>query len=241
MIIDNKLEKILVSVDTPTISNALDVFRGKRIAEGYTKKQFVNFNYNLKPIIGIARTAKIIASKTSDMNDNELNKFRMEYYEYISNKPREQKIKNICVIEDLDYPNLEGSFWGEVNVSIHKGLGLAGTLTNGLLRDLDDIDKDYFILANSIGPSHACVHVVEFGSKVNICGLHVRDGDIIHADKHGAINIPHKSLQILPDAIKYMKRKEYHLINAAKKKDFDIKKLKIAWKKANSEKFKNID
>ena len=73
-------------------------------------------------------------------------------------------------------------------------MGLAGTITSGLLRDLDAIDKNYQVLANGIGPSHAYVHVVEFESSVNIHGLNVNDGDIIHADQHGAVIIPDQAL-----------------------------------------------
>ena len=115
-------------------------------------------------------------------------------------KHQNQNVRNLCVIEDMDWPNIIGSFWGEVNVSIHKGLGLAGTLTNGILRDLDEIDKNYMVLASCIGQSHAYVHVVEFESSVNIHGLNVNDGDIIHADQHGAVIIPNQALSIIKKA-----------------------------------------
>ena len=116
----------------------------------------------------------------------------------------------VCIIEDLDWPNPTGSFWGEVNVALHKGLGLAGTITSGLLRDLDAIDKGYQVLANGIGPSHAYVHVLEYGSSINIHGLHVNDGDIIHADQHGAVVIPSDALPMIERGINYMAKKEKH-------------------------------
>ncbi len=143
----------------------------------------------------------------------------------------------VCVIEDLDWPNPTGSFWGEVNVALHKGLGLEGTITSGLLRDLDAIDKSYQVLANGIGPSHAYVHVVEFKSSVNIHGLNINDGDIIHADQHGAVIIPDQALLIIKKAINHMTKKEKHLIEAAKQKNFNIDKLKEAWTKASNEKW----
>jgi regulator of RNase E activity RraA len=144
---------------------------------------------------------------------------------------------NVCIIEDLDWPNPTGSFWGEVNVALHKGLGLAGTITSGLLRDLDAIDKDYQVLANGIGPSHAYVHVLEYGSSTNIHGLHVNDGDIIHADQHGAVIIPTAALSMIERGINYMTKKEKHLIDAAKQPNFNIEKLKIAWQNAANEKW----
>jgi regulator of RNase E activity RraA len=116
---------------------------------------------------------------------------------------------------------------------------LNGTLTNGLLRDLGDIDKDYMVLASAIGPSHAYVHVVEFNTEVNLFGLKIKPNDIIHADRHGAVIIPRDALKMLPKAIQFMKNKEEIVIKASKEKDFNFEKLKIAWQKANSMIFKN--
>lgn len=229
----------LKSFDTPTISNGLDLFRGKRSADGFTKIPFVSANSKLPPIVGIAKTAKIKASSPSDMTPDLTSKIRLDYYEYMSKKNLIHKqAPSVCLIEDLDWPNLIGSFWGEVNVALHKGLGLAGTITNGLLRDLDAIDKNYQVLANSIGPSHAYVHVLEFGGTIDVHGIKVHDGDIIHADQHGVVIIPEDALSMIKEAIDYMSKKEKYLIDAAKKPDFNIDKLRIAWKKANDEKWK---
>ena len=227
---------LLTSVDTPTISNALDLFRGDRSSEGFTKFPVICSNIKLKPVIGVARTARIVASKKSDLDPNSLNKIRLDYYEYMAKKTHDI-LDNFCVIQDMDWPSPIGSFWGEVNVSIHKGLGLCGVLTNGLLRDLDDIDKDFMVLANGIGPSHAFVHVLEFDSEISICGLKIKPNDIIHADKHGAVVIPEEAIEILPRAIQFMRDKEDIVISASKKEDFNFDKLKVAWDKANKLKF----
>ena len=228
----------LKKFDTPTISNALDIYRGSRSADGYTKYPFIAANTKLEPIVGIARTAKIRASNPPILSPEETKSIRLKYYEYISklctNSPNASPI---CVIEDLDWPNPTGSFWGEVNVALHKGLGLEGTITSGLLRDLDAIDKSYQVLANGIGPSHAYVHVVEFKSSVNIHGLNINDGDIIHADQHGAVIIPEQALLIIKKAINHMTKKEKHLIEAAKEENFNIEKLRDAWMKAENEKW----
>ena len=93
------------------------------------------------------------------------------------------------------------------------------------------------VLASAIGQSHAYVHVVEFGIEVTVSGLNIKDGDIIHADQHGALKVPPTSLEMLPRAIQFMQKKESYIIEAAKKNDFDIEKLKVAWSKSNSEKF----
>ena len=92
------------------------------------------------------------------------------------------------------------------------------------------------MLANGIGPSHAHVHVLEYGSSINVHGLNISDGEIIHADQHGAVIIPDEALPMIKKAINHMTKKEKHLIDAAKKDDFDINKLREAWEKAINEK-----
>mgnify|MGYP003965258105 FL=1 len=233
-----KLISFLKKYDTPTISNALDIYRNSRSADGYTKYPFISSNKKLEPIIGIARTAKIKAGSPPTMTPDQVTSIRINYYEYMSKTSLiHSEAPNVCIIEDLDWPNPSGSFWGEVNVALHKGLGLAGTITSGLLRDLDAIDKGYQVLANGIGPSHAYVHVLEYGSSTNIHGLHVNDGDIIHADQHGAVIIPTAALAMIERGINYMTKKEKHLIDAAKQPNFNIEKLKIAWQNAANEKW----
>ena len=59
----------------------------------------------------------------------------------------------------------------------------------------DVIDDGFPVLAGSIGPSHGFVHVVEIGTPVNIKGMRVAQGELIHADRHGALSF----LMIIPD------------------------------------------
>ena len=119
MILSKEIEDILTTVDTPTISNALDIYRGDRSVDDFTKLPFVCSNSKLKPIIGVARTAKIKASSPSLLAPDLANELRLKYYEYMAYKPSNQEIRNFCIIEDVDWPKTIGSFWGEVNVSIH--------------------------------------------------------------------------------------------------------------------------
>ena len=84
----------------------------------------------------------------------------MGYYRSIA----EAQKPAVAVIEDCDYPDCVGAFWGEINTTVHKGLGVSGALTNGVMRDLGDVPADFPVIAGSIGPSHAFVHVKEVGT-----------------------------------------------------------------------------
>jgi regulator of RNase E activity RraA len=212
----------LKNFDTPTIANALEIAAGKRSAEGFTRKTLIAANPKLKPIVGYARTAMIRSATPFDP------KVRREkslaYYEHVAQGPQ----PTIAVIQDIDNTPGIGAFWGEVNTNIHWGLGCIGAVTNGSMRDLEMMQPNFQCLAASLSPSHAWVHVVDIGVKVDVCGMFVNSGDIIHADHHGAIVIPADLLEKLPAAIDLMARKEKVLLDAAKAPGFNIEKLRAA-------------
>ena len=222
----DKLFKTTSEYDTPTMCNAMDVILGTRSAVGFTRKSVVTAQTSTKPIVGFAKTAKIRALSPPLKSQKEINDLRMQYYEYIikdENNP-------VVVIEDTDYPNCIGAFWGELNVAVHKGLKIKGTVTNGLLRDLGMLDTGYQVVAGGVGPSHAYVHLTELDTPVNILGLEIKAGDFIHADQHGAMTVPSKYLDALPNALDLVVRREVPILKAAREKDFNIEKLKKAFK-----------
>src|SRR4029078_2476263 len=101
---------------------------------------------------------------------------------YVASEPQ----PSIAVIQDLDDIVGFGAFWGEAQTHIHKPLGCLGTIANGSIRDIPAVAPGFQMLAGSIAPSHAFVHVVDFGGNVNIHGMAGRSGDIIPADRHAA-------------------------------------------------------
>ena len=63
--------------------------------------------------------------------------------------------------------------------------------------------------------------------------LDIAPGDLIHADRHGAVVIPDAVAGALPDAIDLCTRKEAPVLAAARAPGFDIEKLKQAWGEAD--------
>jgi regulator of RNase E activity RraA len=176
-------------------------------------------------MLGFVRTARIKASSPSDKSVHELKKIRVDYYRYVV--PVEN-VPTIVVMQDLDDRPGTGSFWGEVNSAVHQGLKVSGVLTNGSVRDLGDLSRTFPILAGSIGPSHAHVHVVDFGCPVAVLGIAVVHDTLIHADQHGAVIIPLEYLKELPECIDRIQRKEAFLLAAARSGSFDIAALEQA-------------
>lgn len=221
----NDLLDLFRSVDTPTVCNAIEVAQGKRGFNAFTRGTMLCSAPDDPPVVGYAVTAKIQAVSPPSENPVIIRTRRMAYYKAMAEAP----CPGVAVVEDTDFPNAIGAFWGEVNTTIHKGFGLSGTLTNGVMRDLGDMADDYPVIAGSIGPSHGFVHVTELGTPVTIFGMTVNQGDLIHADRHGAVVIPPEVVDHLADAIQKMQDTEQLVLGPAKQAGFDFDKFEAAW------------
>ena len=210
--------------DTPTICNALEVVVPHRRATGFTVEHLHCLDPNLKPIVGYARTATFRSVEPSPLPADAVKAKRAAYYEYVAAPPG----PTVVVIQDLDPNPGFGAFWGEVNTAVHKGLGALGCVTNGSMRDLDDCAPGFQLLAGKVGPSHAHGHIVDFGGQVNVAGMTVNDGDIVHADRHGAVVVPREAVAKLPAAVELLTRREAVILAAARSGGFDIDTLKRA-------------
>ena len=215
----------LKSFDTPTICNAIEVAQGKRGFSGFTRKNICASRPDAGAVVGYARTAKIAAARPPDEPSETIRARRMDYFRSMGAGPRPA----VAVIEDEDYPDCVGAWWGEVHWTVHKGLGLAGAVTNGLMRDLDAMGPEFPVFASGVGPSHGFVHVREIGVPVEVFGLVVNEGDLIHADPHGAVVIPPDVLPLLDASIDKLIATEQLIIAPAREADFDIEKLEAAW------------
>jgi hypothetical protein len=133
---------------------------------------------------------------------------------------------SLIVIEDLDGANAGyGAFWGEVQSAIHRGLGAVGLVTNGSIRDLPQWAPGFQVLAGSVGPPHAFANLVAFDVPVTIAGMPVRTGDIVHADRHGAVVIPPTAVRDLPAAARQVAAREARILAVARAPGCTAEKL----------------
>jgi regulator of RNase E activity RraA len=215
----------LARYDTPTICNAMEIVAPGRRLVGYTTKPLVCPFPDLPPIVGYARTVTIRSVLASGLSAAEQQAKRIAYYEYVGtgHGPR------ISVIQDIDGTDVGfGAFWGEVQSAVHKALGCLGVVTDGSIRDIAQWAPGFQALAGSIGPSHAYVHADNFGGEVRVAGMTVRSGDLVHADRHGAVVIPLDVAAKLPDAAELCGRRETPILEIARSPSFSLEKLKAA-------------
>ena len=201
----------LRSIDTPTVCNLLEIVAPERRGFGYTVRHLYCAFPELPPMVGFAKTVTMRAKDEVPLGEAGYMAKRLDYLDYIASAPQ----PSIALIEDLDDIVGFGAFWGEVQSNVHMALGCLGTITNGSIRDIPMIPHGFQLLAGSIAPSHAWVHVVEFGIKVNIHGMAVKSGDLVHADRHGAVVVPLATIDPMKAAADGLAAKEAKIINAA--------------------------
>ena len=222
---DDALLTLLRSVDTPTVCNAIETAQGQRGFSAFTRGTVLSSAPEAGAIVGYARTARIAAQAPSSDPADEVRTRRLGYYRHMS----EAEGPAIAVVEDIDYPHAVGAYWGEVNTTIHKGFGMSGALTNGVMRDLGDLPDGFPVVAGSIGPSHGFVHVRSIGEPVTIFGLTIAQGDLIHADRHGALVIPPEVVPQLAGAIRKLLETERLILDPARQPGFDFAAFEAAW------------
>ncbi|MCB1692063.1 MAG: hypothetical protein KDI19_04815 [Pseudomonadales bacterium] len=212
----------LLKLDTPTVCNALEVVSPDRRAQGFNVRPFVCAHPALPPILGYARTVRIRSThKPYRPQDSD------GYYSYIAEGG---PIPSIAIVQDIDEIPGYGALWGEVNTNVHYGLGCQGVVTNGSIRDIPDSQPKFQMLGGMINPSHAWINVLDWGMTVNVHGMEVSDGDLVHADMHGAVVIPSDAAAAVVEEAKKIIAREHIIISAAKEPGFNMEKLRAAWK-----------
>jgi 4-hydroxy-4-methyl-2-oxoglutarate aldolase len=194
---------------SPTIANAVETFKVRSRLEGVTDSRIRCLYPNLGPVVAYACTAMIISSEPPPQARRVS---RRDYWEYLRSFPGPR----ISVVQDLS-PTPGGAYWGEVNSTMHKALGSQGVITDGTVRDLDEVERlGFHFFASGVQVSHGYAHLEDFNQPVTVFGMAVQPGDLIHADKHGAVVIPHEIAREVAKAARQFELSEKPILAASK-------------------------
>lgn len=199
--------------NTPTIYNGWEQITNRDTAHDcFNLEETKDFMPQMGSMIGYAVTVVIEPGNKSHTQKNP--NAWSDYRKYVASLPGPK----IVVVQDLDKPQVLGSFWGEVNANIHKALGCVGTITDGSIRDLDEMNNAGFkALARRLSVGHAYSTPVKWNCEVTVFGTTVQPGQLIHADKHGFLTIPKIDEQGLLEAARFMDSNECNtLIDVAR-------------------------
>ncbi len=194
--------------NTPTIYNGWEqITKRDPAADAFNLEETRDFMPQMGPMVGYAVTVVVEPSNKAHREANP--KAGEEYRRYVASVPGPK----IVIVQDLDKPRVIGSFWGEVNSNLHRALGCVGTITDGAIRDVDEMTNAGFkAIARRLCVGHAHVHPVRWNCDVEVFGRKIHPGDLIHADKHGFIVInPDEQPNIL-EASRFMDANECNTV-----------------------------
>jgi len=190
--------------NTPTIYNGWEQITSRDTSrEGFNLEETVDFMPQMGPMAGRAITVVFEPSNPDHRHANPT--AWQDYRRYVASVPGPK----IVVVQDLDKPAAMGAFWGEVNSTMHRALGCVGTITDGAIRDLDEMTAAGFkAIARRLCVGHAYSCPVRWGCEVEVFGRTVQPGQLIHGDKHGFLVVPEEDEDGLLDAARFMDSNE---------------------------------
>ena len=146
----------------------------------------------------------------------------MDWWNYVASLPEPR----VIVLQDADPKPGVGAFVGEIHAVIGAALQCIGCVTNGAVRDLPAVEAMGFkLFAGSIAVSHSYAHIVEFGEPVEIGGLKIQSGDLIHGDRHGVLTIPPAVAGAIPGEASKIIQEERQLIQFCRSSQFSLLEL----------------
>ncbi|MBP1931928.1 RraA family protein [Ammoniphilus resinae] len=193
--------------NSPTIYNGWEQITKQDVTKGnFNLDEVKDFMPQLGPMVGYAVTL-VIEPSNIEHKKHKVERLR-EYRKYIASVPGPK----IVVVKDLDKVHV-GSFWGEVNATIHRSLGCVGTIVDGAVRDVDEMAQAGLkALAKRLCVGHAHVTPIDWNCEVEVFGCKIKPGELIHADQHGFLTIPQEDEGRLLEAAEFMDQNEMNTV-----------------------------
>lgn len=214
------------SLSTCLVASAIETFRVRLPNTGFANASIECIFKDQPSMAGYAVTARLRSSNPR-MEPNKSYDYydRTDWWNEILTIPAPR----VVVIEDVDDPAGLGAFIGEVHANILLALGCVGVVTNGAVRDLPDIRPTEFqMFAGNVSVSHAYAHVFDFNSAVEVGGMKVQPGDLIHGDCHGVQTIPLEIADKVPAVARQVRQRRQDLVGLRRSADFTIERLRQA-------------
>jgi 4-hydroxy-4-methyl-2-oxoglutarate aldolase len=199
--ISEKDVAFLRSVDSPTISNAIEPFNVRDRTEGFIGGEVRALFPEMPPMVGTALTVRM--TNTPGAPAGRENYWRM--YEALSQMPA----PSVLVVQDVSGAPSRCALAGEVMTTMAMRLGVVGMVTDGGLRDVHEVRRlGFAYFARYVVVSHGNFGVIDVGEPVTLDGQEVKTGDILHGDANGIVIVPRELLDGLPEAVDEVRTRE---------------------------------
>jgi 4-hydroxy-4-methyl-2-oxoglutarate aldolase len=206
----------LKTVDSPTLSNAIELLKVRPRREGFVPLEIRALFPELGRMTGYAVTAQV--ETVTECYPRNLDLF-VELYRAVgeSLKPA------VVVFQEVGGHANYAAHCGEVMSTVLKRQGAVGLVSDCAVRDIPEVRAlglHYFARGTVV--SHASFHIVRVGVPIQVMGMPVSPGDILHGDENGLLTVPRGVEREIVEAVDEVRRRERKLMEWVRSDDFDL-------------------
>jgi regulator of RNase E activity RraA len=219
--VSKDLIETLSAIDSPTVSNAIEFFQVRDPTTGYASMELRCQYPQLKPMVGYAVTCTVDSTTPLPKGKN----VQTDFFDVLAAAPKPA----VVVLQDVGPQRLRSCHAGDVLSTIFQNLGAVGLVTDGGVRDFEGIAErapGFQVFAAGAVVSHGVPRFIEAGVTVNICGMTVQPGDLLHGDANGLLVVPAEIADKVAERAEKVWERETRIVEFVKSGKFTIKELK---------------
>lgn len=214
-----QLEELRV-VDSPTVANAIEAFKVRDDTQGFMGMDIRCLTPEFGVMVGYALTATANSMAPGRPRDR---RGHMRLFEAIAAAPK----PSVLVVQDVGAKRTHACFLGDVIASLSRRLGAIGIVTDGGIRDLDGVRPlGFHVFAAGLVVAHGTFNIEDVGIPVELSGVRVQPGDLLHGDPSGVTTIPQEIAdKVYAECLKVRER-ETGLRDYAHSREFSLEGLR---------------
>jgi regulator of RNase E activity RraA len=210
----------LKSVDTPTLSNAIELLKLRPHSAGFTPLQIRCLFPEFGRMCGYAVTAQVETATQADPTGREM---FVPLFEAVRQSPKPA----VVVFQEIGGYRDYAAHCGEVLATVFTRLGAVGLVSDCAVRDIPEVrGLRFHYFARGAVASHAWFRIIRVNVAVQVCGMAVRPGDLLHGDENGLLQVPAEALDRLPAMVDQVRTRERALMDYVRSDALDLSELR---------------
>jgi regulator of RNase E activity RraA len=209
----------LKGVDSPTLANAIETLKVQPRDAGFTPLQIRCLFPEFGRLCGYAVTAQV--ESVTELHPAEERTF-LELFQAVADAPKPAVVAFQEIGAHADY----AAHCGEVMATAFTRLGAVGLVTDAGVRDVPEVRALRFqYFARGTVVSHSSFKIVRVGVPIQILGLEIHPGDVLHGDENGLMKIPKATFGGIERAVEHVRTREKRLMDFMRSPEFSVEKL----------------